>query len=454
MSAVAMIARQQGYKVSGCDLLESTPYLDKVKKLKIPVCVGHNSRHLEGVDVLAVTPATFFQSKKHPEFLLGKKLNKLMTWQEFLGSYLHRNKQVICIAGTHGKSTTTAMAGLLFESANRDPNVVIGATVKKWNANYRTGKSKIFITEGDEFFDNFLNYRPDTIILNNIEFDHPDFFKSETHVLKSFEKFIQRLSGSKTLIINQDSPGIKKLLDKVDKRFLRSINLVGYTLKDKPVAGTSKSLRAKVIKRDAKGTIFETKSQYLGLDTRFSLQIPGVHNVANALGVIILAKLFDIETPLIKKSLASYAGIGRRMDLIGRKNKVKVYDDYAHHPTAIKATLRALRQLHKNEKIWAVVEAHSYSRTKALLDEYKRDVFSSADCVIIGPIFKARDKDSHGISGRSIVDRVKHKDIRYLDSSTKIIGTIRKSARAGDVILVMGAGLSYEWAREILKSFR
>ena len=451
MSAVALIAHRQGYKISGCDLAESTPYLSKVKKLKIPIFVGHDSRHLDNVDVLTVTPAAFFQNEQHSELILGEKLGKLMTWQKFLGKYLHKNNKVICIAGTHGKSTTTAMASLLFEEAGKDPSVMIGATIKKWRTNYRFGKSRIFITEADEFFDNFLNYEPETIVLNNIELDHPDFFTSEKHVIESFAKFINNLVAPKTLIVNQDSPGIEKLFKVLGNSFLSSINVIGYSLKNKPHISPSVSVRGKIVKNNRNSTIFQVSSKKLKLNHKFKIEAPGEYNVANALGVIILAKLYKIETNIVKKSLSSYSGIERRLELIGTKRKIKVYDDYAHHPTAISATLGAFRQQFPKKRIWAVIEPHSYSRTKTLLKKYKR-VFDNADGVIVGPIFKARDDETFGVSGQSIVDIAKHSNIKFAGSQDKVVKSVRKLVKPNDVIIVMGAGLSYKWSKEIFKN--
>lgn len=451
MSAVALIAHRQGYKISGCDLAESTPYLDKVKKLKIPIFVGHDSKHLDNIDILTITPAAFFQSKQHPELILGEKLEKLITWQKFLGKNLHKNKKVICIAGTHGKSTTTAMTSLLFEEAGKDPSVMIGATIKKWRSNYRFGKSKIFITEADEFFDNFLNYEPETIILNNIELDHPDFFTSEKHVIESFAKFIKNLVAPKTLIVNQDSPGIEKLFKVLGNSFLSSINVIGYSLRNKPHISTLVSVQGRIVKKNRNSTIFQVSSKKLKLNDEFKIKIPGEHNVANALGVIILAKLYKIETKIVKKSLSSNLGIGRRSELIGIKRKIKIYDDYAHHPTAISATLEAFRQQFPKKRIWVIIEPHSYSRTKTLLKEYV-GAFDNADGVIIGPIFKARDDETFGVSGQSIVDIAEHSNIKFAGSQDKIVKSVRKLARPNDVIIVMGAGLSYKWSKEIFNN--
>ncbi len=449
MSAVAAIANNRGYKISGCDLQKDTPYMKKLRDLRIRILVGHDAKHINNADILAVTPAAFYQNKDHPEIAAAKKNKKIMTWQKVLGKYLHKGKEVICITGTHGKSTTTAMTALLFEQAMKDPSVVIGAKVKEWNANFRFGKGKIFITEADEFFDNFLNYKPEVIILNNVELDHPDFFKSEAHVMESFAKFIRNLSGRKILIINQDSSGIKKLFGLFDKKFLSSLDILGYTMIDKPKVNTPVSVRGEITNKDKNSTTFSVKSTDLKLNHNFKIKILGEHNVANALGVIILAYLYKIDSAFVKKSLEAYSGIGRRLEYLGMKRNIKVFDDYAHHPTEIKATLSALRQRFPKKKIWVIVEPHSYSRTKTLLSKYK-GVFKKADEVIIGPIFKARDTHTFGVSGESIVEVSGHKSIKAVKSVDEVI-KVAENAKPSDVIVVMGAGESYKWSRLILK---
>ncbi len=433
MSGVAMIAKSQGYEVSGCDLNIGTPYIDKLKESGIKIYKGQSEDHLEKVDIIAVTPAVFFQNEKHPEILLAKQEDKLMTWQEFLGKYLQKDKEVICIAGTHGKSTTTAMASILFEKAGLDPNVMIGANVKEWGANYRTGKENIFITEADEFFDNFLNYSSDVVVLNNIEFDHPDYFKDENQIYGSFEKFIMGLKGKKILICNMDDFGVKKLLSKMDKNILSGINLYPYSTKNKKIKLTKDF------------TEFEVDGK------KFRLKVPGGYNVSNALGVIALGKIYKISMDKIKKALENFEGIGRRMELIGEDKNVKVYDDYAHHPTAIKKTLGALRQKYPEEKIWAIIEPHTFSRTKALLPLYK-NVFDDADEVIIAPIFRSRDTEDFGITGNDIAKVSGHKNIHYLDSFDEIITFVKKRIEPNGVVIVMGAGESYKLARSVLNS--
>ena len=445
MSAAAIIAKKQGYEVSGCDLSDSTPYLEKLKKEKILVKKGHDKHHLKGVDVLTVTPAAFFAKSKIDEI---SKAKKVITWQRFLGEYLQKGKKVICVAGTHGKSTTTAMLGLLFEELKYDPTVMVGAGIRKWKSNARVGKGDIFITESDEFFDNFLNYTPDTIILNNIEFDHPDFFKNERQLFASFKKHIQSLTGSKTLIFNQDCPGIKRLFDMFDKDLISSIKKAGYTLKEKPLIESEISFRAKDIVLGKEKTRFSVVKSHCYMGEKIELIIPGIYNVSNAMGVIVLSALENIKFSDIRKFFLNFDGIERRMELIGKKGGVSVFEDYAHHPTAVKATLMAVRQKYPKYLIWAVIEPHSYSRTKKLLHLY-RNCFQAADKVLIAPIFKARDRSNFNVSEKHIARVSNHKNIKHFKNFNMLVKYYKSKVKKGDVVVVMGAGESYNYTRKI-----
>lgn len=429
MSGVALLAQNMGFVVSGCDQEVETAYIDKLKKTNIKISPGHSVEHIKDIDLLAVTPAVFYQNSDVLEVSEAKLSNKLVTWQKFLGEYLQKDKRNICVAGTHGKSTTSAMLALVLENAGLDPLAVIGATVKTWDANSRFGKGEYFVTEADEFYDNFLNYTPDTIILNNIEFDHPDYFENEEQLDESFLQFVNKLAGSQTLIYNQDDHGIKKLLPKLNSQ----VKKIGYSLSD------VKNLK-----------MLDDKTTFEYHDEQFELKIPGKHNVANALGVIIFAQINQIPMGKVRSTLQSFDGVGRRLELLGEKNGVLIYDDYAHHPTAIAATLQALKQKYNDKKIIAIVEPHTFSRTKALLSLYK-NALDSADEVLIAPIFKSRDKQDFGVSEQSIVDVVGPKAKAFV-SFDEIVEWVRSNVHSNEVVIVMGAGKSYKLANEILNS--
>lgn len=399
MSGVASLASQMGYEVSGCDLKTS----------------GHDPKHLDGVDLLVVSPAILYNQNPDPELVLGKTKNIVTTWEEFLGTTLSKGKKIIAVAGTHGKSTTTGMVSSLLVDNGFDPLVMVGANVKSLGANYRFGHGDYFVIEADEFNDNFLHYHPDIIILNNIEFDHPDYFDSEKQLFESFQKFINNLIGDKTLIVNWDNEGVRSLIDGMDTS---SIKLIKYS-------------------RD------ET-------DIDFKLNVMGDHNITNALGVVELGKFLNIPGKEVVKSLESFSGISRRMDLIYDSNDIKIYDDYAHHPTAIKTTLIGLRNEYPNAKIMVVVEPHGYKRTKTLLNFYE-GIFKSVDKVVIGPIFKARDEFDENINIEMIAKSSKHNNIETFEDSDKLIQGCKYELEKYDIVIFMGAGNSNKWALELLK---
>jgi UDP-N-acetylmuramate--alanine ligase len=374
ISGVASLAEKFGYNVTGCDLEMG----------------GHSVDHIKDVDLVIVTPAVFYQNNNHPEILEAKKQKKLMTWEEFLGKVLLKDKKLICIAGTHGKSTTTAMAAKLLIDNGFDPVVVVGAKVSEWNGNSRYGEGEYAVVEADEFNNNFLFYNPDIAIINNIEFDHPDFFKNEKEVRASFDKFIKNLKGEKILITEKDSQNKK-----------------------------------------------------------FNLKLLGEHNQKNANMVYILGKKLGIRDEDIVRSLEYFKGISRRLELIVDRGGIEIYDDYAHHPTAIKTTFEGLRREYPKAKILAIVEPHGYKRTKALLKNYN-GVFDNVDRVIVGPIFPARDKVDNSITPELVAKASGHKNASGFSSFEDVIEDCKLIIGNYNVVVVMGAGKSNYWAKEIV----
>jgi UDP-N-acetylmuramate--alanine ligase len=449
LSGVALMAKEEGFSVTGCDLDLESDYLEEVKKAGVKIFKGHDPAHLEGVDMLFVSPSITYLNEDHPEYIKGKKRGILKTWDEFVGDYLLLDKEVICISGTHGKSTTTGMTALLFEKAGYDPSSLVGAKVKEWNANYRIGRSNLFIIEADDFYGKFLNYNPSTILINNIEFDHPDYFKSEKEMISLYTKFVKLLGGAKNLVVNQNSPGNKKMVEMLPSRFLKSINIYGYWLGTKPLFDTKKSLRGVVVDDGENKTVFNVSGLGVKGNESYELHIPGKYNVSNSLGVIILGKIYGIDYSVIFKALSEFGGIGRRLDVIGEKNGIMVYDDYAHHPTAISATLKGLKQANPDKKILAVIEPHSFSRTKALLGNYK-DAFKDADAVIITKIFPARDDSDFGVKEEDIIKVARHGKIKSIKDFNQVVKEVKRKAEKNNIVIVMGAGKSYQLARAIL----
>ena len=425
VSGVAQITIAQGYKVSGCDVQTDPPYLAKLKtqSSKVKIYQNHDASHLNDVDILAVTPAVFFQSAQNSELQTAKQKNIIMTWQEFMGKYLHKDKFVICIAGTHGKSTTTAMVGQLLEKAGLDPTVEVGATVPTWHSNVRVGQSKYFISEADEYYHNFLHYHSDIAIINNIEMDHPEYFKTFDNVLQAFVDFVKNIKPGGILIYNSDSSGVQELLLKISK-FELNIQLISFSLAKFP--------------------------------SDLILNVPGNHNKSNALGVIKLAQVLEIDHELTNLELTNFGGIGRRLEELGTKNKITVIDDYANHPTAFAANIMAVREKYPNRHIWCVIEPHTFSRLRAVMSEIPKSL-EKADAVIITKIFAGREKDPGDFSGADIANYLSPllpagRQARYIPEFTDVVKTLISESQSGDIILVMGSGNSYKLSRQILEN--
>jgi len=439
MSATAGVAHKFGYDIDGCDIDISSQYIGKLKT-EIKIVEGHSAAHVKDKDILVVSPAIYYKYPPELEIKTGKNT---MTWQQFLGQYLQADKEVIAVSGTHGKSTTTAILALVFQKAKYDPNCVVGATLKEWGANYRVGEGKVFITEADEFYNNFLNYSPEAIILNNVELDHPDFFKTNIELYASFKKHILSLKGKSILVANIDSDGVQRSLAKLGALKSR-LNIYTYSLKRHGA-----DFRAVITERSPFETRFVVNYKD-GHKEEFVTNLAGDHNISNILGVIALSSLYSIKPDDVRQVLRSFNGIGKRMELIGIKRGVFVYDDYAHHPTAVKVTLQALKQKHPLARLYAVIEPHSYSRVKKFLKGFMKS-FDDAYTVAIAPIFQARDKEDFGMSIETMARVIPHERIWAADSFEKIAEMLSKELRKKDVVIVMGAGKSSDLAKLILK---
>lgn len=380
-SAFARLAEASGYKVSGCDL----------------TLEGHNPSHLTGVDTLIISPAILSLEPQNREILKAKRKKiKVVTWQEFLGKHLMAGKEVIGVCGTHGKSTIAAMAAYILEGAGFDPAYLLGAKIKGAES-FGVGKDDYFIVEADEYNDNFLHYPITTSVCVALEFDHPEYFSDFDTYLDSFEQFVRR---GKLLICYEGDPGVKVLLERL---------------------------------RGWKGRIVRFREPYRG-----QLLLPGVYNRINAQSAYLTAKVLGISGGEITRLLASFPGVERRLELKKIVGETKIYSDYGHHPTQLRATLGALREFYPGEQIIAVFQPHMFSRTKALFKDFVKVLREEmADQVILADIFPSREKDPGEIHSRDLVEAVNTDHLRYLPRN-KIIPYLR--ARLVGVVVFIGAG--------------
>ena len=452
-SAAAAIAEAQGFEVDGCDLDISSEFTTPFSPNQLQK--GHSASHIGSgvpdiltvtpaiyslklqtgivvskVDILAVTPAIYSLDPDNPELLEAKKKGvEILTWQEFMGKYLMKDKFVIAISGTHGKTTTTAMIAKLLEDANLDPTVELGAIVPKWGTNYRIPRQKVrgreyFVIEADEYNDNFLAFHPDISVVTNIDMDHPEYFKDFESYKESFKKFLLQTKG--TIVANMSDSGIGEVLKVVMK-----------TSNNQTYHG-----------RGTNGTYLD----YSKNELNFPLKIPGDFNKLNAQAAFQVGLLLGIDPKIIKQSLESYSGVGRRFEYLGDFKGAKVYSDFGHHPTEIKETMQAAREKFPKLKIWLIYEPHMFTRTKALFDDFVK-VFKEipVDQIIITDIYQSREIDKGLVTSQQLSNAV-HSNTSMYQSKTNLKNFLEKKIQKGDILFFMGAGDIDKIAKELLRS--
>ncbi len=422
-SAVASVAKAAGYKVSGCDRHLTGEY----SSLFDPetVFVEHSIKHLQGVDAVILSPAIEIADPNNAELKAAKELKlEVLTWQQFLGKYLLKNKLVIAVCGTHGKSTTTAMIGTVLTDAGLDPTVVLGAKVNSWGQNFRVGKSDYFVVEADEYNNNFMAYAPNITVVTNIDVDHLEYFKDFAHIQQSFEDFL--IKTKETVVAN--------LLD------VNVAETVKWVMKQ---SGTAVLDFNKI-------TIFSANKIEVGL----ALQVPGQFNISNAKAAFQVGLLLEIEPDRIIKSLNNYQGIGRRFEKIGDLNGAEVYSDFAHHPREVFVTLEAARQKFPQKKITLIFQPHLYSRTKLLFNDFV-DVLQRApiDRGVVVEIFASRENDPGDISSRMLVDMINKGTIEYQPTVKDELLQIKSELNENHVVILMGAGDIDLTGRRFLENF-
>ena len=439
-AGLALLLHHAGIAIDGCDADTPSPYTPPLEAAGIRVISGHDPAHLAGVDRVAITPA-LRANPDLPELVAARDAGlPIVTWQALLGELMAAEGHIgLAVTGTHGKSTTTALLGHLLASAGMDPTVEVGAFIPAWGATVRPGGGAPFLVEADEFGDNFLNYHPAGAIVTNVEMDHPDFFASRDAVLDSMERFVRGIGeharlGGRLLLTTAADTGSQALLARLGDW---EGQIVGY--------GPGGQIEAQSVAYGSGGT------RFILFEQAFESPLAGEHNVLNATAALILARELGASPRALADGLRTFPGAGRRMELIADTAGVIVYDDYAHHPTEVRAALAAMRQKVGDRRLWAVFEPHMYSRTALFLDEFAH-AFTDADEVVIVDIFASRDTDEalRATSAEQLADAIE----RLSAVSTMAGGDVDQATtyvaehlRPGDAVLVMGAGKSYQIAR-------
>ena len=424
MSGLAMILLNFGYKVSGSDM-KSSPITDKLVVAGSKLYIGHKAENVANAGLVVYTAAI---SKDNPEFLEAQRLNiPMMSRAEFLGLVMKDHKYNVAISGTHGKTSTTSMLSLIALNAKVDPTILVGGELDAIGGNYRVGKGEYFIAEACEYKASFLKFFPYIGVILNIDADHLDFYKDIQDIENTFDKFAKLIPKDGYLIGCAED---KRVLEVISKANCNSLTY-GFEKGD---------VRATDISFDDQGCGSFTASKEGKALFSISLSVPGKHNILNALASICTSIVLDLPEDAVISGLKDYSGAHKRFEKKGFKNGVTVIDDYAHHPTEIKATLNtALKLPHK--KIYCVFQPHTYSRTLSLFDDFT-NCFNDADVLILADIYAAREKDTHVVSSDMLGDSIRStgKECINLHSFQAICDYLKNNLQEGDLLLTVGAG--------------
>ncbi len=439
-AGTALLAAHAGAQVDGCDAAGPSAYTEPLTGIGVSVVTGHDAAHLDGVDRVAVSAALRLQPDL-PELLAAQERGiQVVPWQALLGELMgERGRLGVAVAGTHGKSTATALLGHLLVAGGHDPTVEVGALIPAWGASARAGGGVEFLAEADEYDGNFLHLHPAAVLLTTIEMDHPDVFANEDEVYDMFVRFLGGMSshelvGGKLLVALAGDPGIEAVLARMEGWDGR---LVEYG------PGTEKA--ASNVSFDQDGTSFDLFGR------RYRSRLAGAHNVLNAVGVLVMSHEFGIGPDALQEALEGFSGASRRLELIADTAGVLVFDDYAHHPTEVRAALEGARQRVGNRRLWAVIEPHTFARTRAMFDEYA-SAFGAADEVVVADVFAARDPDTTIVSAEELADaieRVSAVPAYAGGSSRETAEYVGYKLRPGEAVVTLGIGTSHKIAARI-----
>lgn len=408
MSALARFLLHEKKVVSGSDR-SLTPITEALQSEGVSIFTEQVAANID--DAIEMVVYTEAMSADHEEMKAARALQvPMMNYFEALGLAMNPY-YLIAIAGTHGKTTTTAMLTDIFEAAEKDPTAIIGSLRAKTKSNFRAGRSKYAIVEACEYKRDFLHLKPDVLVITNVEYEHTDYYKDLADVQSAFRSFVEQVNEGGVIVANTKDPSIKPIIEGFD-------NIIDYT------------------------ELF---------DVMLPLKQPGVHNRLNAAAALTVARHEKLNVEESKKTLSEFAGTWRRFEYKGEFQGVPVYDDYAHHPTEIKATLEGVRELYPNKDITIVFEPHTYSRTGMLFDDFAK-AFAHADRVLLMPIYAAREDNPDGISSRELAVKSLeyNKNVLYVPSYESAIETLKDATKHNDVIVVLGAGNITKLAGELV----
>jgi UDP-N-acetylmuramate--alanine ligase len=421
VSGLARILVDRGYTVTGSDIADG-PVLDDLRMLGVQVWIGHDPENVNDAALIVTTAAA---RNNNPELKEAQRRGIPIIKRAKLLGELASARTCIAVAGSHGKSTTSGMFAVALDDVGADPSYAVGAIIPQLGANAAPGDGPHFVVEADEYDYSFLALSPDVALITNIEHDHPDLFPDLAAIDNAYQQFVQRVQPGGALILGIDDPGCKRLYRWIQEQ------------DDSPeVVTVGRNTDAHWrLEDDQSPAIVTTDSDE---QIELALSVPGAHNRMNATMVLAACSRLNLKLDEIRRGLERFVGVGRRFDLRADVGGVCIYDDYAHHPTELKATIQATREQFPDARVRAVFQPHTYSRTREMLHEFA-SALDSADDVILVEIYPARETDTLGVSAQSIVDLMSV-DAPVYATPAEAAEAVAADATAGDVVLFLGAG--------------
>ncbi len=435
MSGLARIMLEDGCAVSGSDL-KLSPLVAELARQGATVFEGHAAQNLGQAELVVISSAV---PADNPEVRAAKDRGlPVLKRAEFL-AHMMEGRYGIAVAGSHGKSTTTALIAFLLEEGGLDPTIVVGGEMVNLGTNAKRGQGEHFVAEADEFDGSFLHMAPALAVVTNIEPEHLDYYGSFPAVLDAFAAFLQKVAPEGNIVACTDDPGVNTLIPQISR------HVVTYGLMNSQALWRARDIRG----RDGGGHSFAVWRGDASFG-EFSTRLPGRHNVANSLAAIAASSLVGLNIDLVRDALPRFQGVRRRFELRGEVDGITIIDDYAHHPTEIRVTLEAARERYPGRCIRCIFQPHTYSRTKLLLNEFST-CFDPADAVIVADIYPAREQDVWGIDSTKLVAALRHPHAYYGGSLEQAIELQLQQLAPGDVLMVMGAGDVTKASEAIIK---
>jgi UDP-N-acetylmuramate--alanine ligase len=434
MGALASLMMAKGYKVSGSDLKESPLFLN-LKEAGAQVFLGHDRENLRRPDYVVYSSAV---REDNPEMMAAKDQKIPIIRRAELLAQLMNNHVGITVAGAHGKTTTTSMVSLLLIKAGLQPTTAIGGLINGQSYNANLGKGQYFVAEVDESDGSFLFFRPQYSIITNIDYEHLDYYHNWENILLAYYQFITRTQPNGIIVVNGDDKNLRELISRGNRKYIT----YGF--------GKDNHVIAKGIVLTGYGSRFICQVGNKDLGT-VELSVPGEHNVHNALACISLGLAINLEFTVIQESLKAYQGVKRRFQVLGEAKDISVVDDYGHHPTEIKATLKAAQEV-KKKRLITIFQPHRFSRTKFLMKDFVESLLLS-DYIIVTDIYAASEAPIPGVSAEILCEELKartKKPVFYLPKD-HILSHLKQITQAGDLVLTLGAGDIYRVGEALVK---